>query len=356
MPIRVDLARTAPADAIGDARQQAFQRAMQTLLGKLVQGAVQSRLADGSFLVKVAGTTARMMLPPGTQAGVDVAMTLVAVHPRPTFQIGSGGSATTLAYAEAGPEDGLAAAQRSHAVAAGLLGKAAAATLLQPLAAGEPDPSISAAARAINTLLTRAHSKPNPPQAIIGATPLMAAASDPAQLAQALQDTIKHSGLFYESHVAEWAEGKRSLTELQREPQMQKQIAETDLAAAQLINLQLRTHEQDKVRWQGELWPGQKMEWDIDKDAPDGGEGEGDDGQANQPVWRSGVRFQFPLLGKVEASVVLIGSALHIQIRSDSVHSTAALRAQADTLQQSLAASGATLSSLSISGQADDAG
>jgi hypothetical protein len=363
MPMRADLTRTVPvgpvnaplpSEAIGDARQQSFQRAMQTLLGKSVQGAIQSRLTDGSFLVKVGGTSARMMLPPGAQAGTDVAMTLVALHPRPTFQISSG-NATTLAYAEAGPEDGLAATLRSNAIAAGLLGKAAAATLSQPLAAGEPDPSISDAARAINTLLTKAHSGPNLPQAIVGKTPLMASpAIDPAQLAQALQETLKHSGLFYESHVAEWAEGKRSLAELQREPQMQKQIAESDLANAQLINLQLRTHEQDKVRWQGELWPGQKMEWDIDKDAPDGGDG-GDDGAAAQPAWRSGVRFQFPSLGKVEASVVLVGSQLHIQIRADSVTSAAALRAQADTLQQSLQATGAALSSLSISEQADAA-
>lgn len=361
MPMQVDLTGTAPAgpsnktlpaDAIGDARQQAFQRAMQTLLGKSVQGAVQSRLNDGSFLVKVAGTSARMMLPPGAQVGADVAMTLVALNPRPTFQISSGDKPPTLAYAEAGPEDGLAL--RSNGVAAGLLGKAAAATLLQPLAAGEPDPSISDAARAINTLLARAHSRPNPPQAILGATPLMvASASAPAQLAQALQDAIKHSGLFYESHVAEWAEGKRSLADLQREPQMQKQIAETDLEAAQLINLQLRTHEQDKVRWQGELWPGQKMAWEIDKDAPDGDDGDDDD-RANEPVWRSGVRFQFPTLGKVEASVMLVGSQLHIQIRADSVHSADALRTQAGTLQQSLEASGAALSSLSIRGQADD--
>ena len=360
MPMQVDLTGTAPAgpsnktlpaDATGDARQQAFQRAMQTLLGKSVQGIVQSRLSDGSFLVKVAGTSARMMLPPGAQVGADVAMTLVALNPRPTFQISSGDKPPTLAYAEAGPEDGLAL--RSNGVAAGLPGKAAAATLLQPLAAGEPAPSISDAARAINMLLAKAHSRPNPPQAILGATPLMvASASDPAQLTQALQEAIKHSGLFYESHVAEWAEGKRSLADLQREPQMQKQITENDLAGAQLINLQLRTHEQDKVRWQGELWPGQKMAWEIDKDAPDGGGG--DDGQANEPVWRSGVRFQFPTLGKVEASVMLIGSQLHIQIRADSVHSAGALRTQAGTLQQSLEASGAALSSLSIREQADD--
>jgi hypothetical protein len=51
---------------------------------------------------------------------------------------------------------------------------------------------------------------------------------------------------------------------------------------------------------------------------------------------------------------MLVGSQLHIQIRADSVHSAGALRTQAGTLQQSLEASGAALSSLSIRGQADD--
>lgn len=351
MPMRADLTRTAPvnaprpSDALGDARQQAFQRAVQVLLGKSVQGAVQARLSDGSFLVKVAGTSARMMLPEGAQVGSDMKMTLVALNPRPTFQITDDGAASTLTYAEAGPED--AAALRSNALAASSLSKAGGATLLQTLAAGAPDPELSDAARTISTLLTKAQSGPNPLQSIVGAAPLMASPlAGTAQLAQALQDAIGRSGLFYESHVAEWAEGKRSLSDLLREPQMQKSMpgAEADLANAQLINLQLRTHEQDKVRWQGEAWPGQKMEWEIDKDAPGGNQ----DGEAAQPAWRSGVRFQFPLLGKVEASVMLVGGALHIQIQTDTADSAAALRAQAGMLQQSLEASGAALASLAI--------
>jgi hypothetical protein len=38
----------------------------------------------------------------------------------------------------------------------------------------------------------------------------------------ALRDAVASSGLFYESHVAEWAEGKRPLASLLLEPQMQK--------------------------------------------------------------------------------------------------------------------------------------
>lgn len=89
------------AEALGDARQEAFQRSLHTLLGQSFKGEVLSKLADGSFLVKVAGTAARMMLPAGAQVGAEVPLTLVALSPRPTFQIGgaqSGAVPPALVY------------------------------------------------------------------------------------------------------------------------------------------------------------------------------------------------------------------------------------------------------------------
>src|SRR4051812_39685984 len=74
---------------VGDARQEQFQRSLAGLIGQSVQAEVMSRLTDGSFLVKVADTAARMMLPPGAQVGQRVPLTLVSVSPRPTFQITS---------------------------------------------------------------------------------------------------------------------------------------------------------------------------------------------------------------------------------------------------------------------------
>jgi hypothetical protein len=340
MAIRTDFTATAPTGAISDPRQQNFQRSLQNLLGKSVQGEVQSRLSDGSFLVKVAGTSARMMLPAGTQAGTEVKMMLVALTPRPTFQISSGNQALpTLAYSEASAPNELSLL-RSQA--------STRATALAPDLPGTGDePSLSNAARAIGVVLARTQGA-SAPQAIIGKTPLIAdSVPDPAQLAASLQDTISRSGLFYESHLALWAQGKRSLSELQQEPQMRTAMRSDDgeLAAAQLINLQLRTQEQDTVRWQGQAWPGTPMEWEIAKDAPQGGQ---PDNSPEPTPWRSGMRFQFPLLGEVSASVVLTGSALHIQIQAGSDQSLTALRAEAGALQQSLEAAGMPLASLAI--------
>ncbi|CDG81904.1 flagellar hook-length control protein FliK [Janthinobacterium agaricidamnosum] len=367
------------ADTVGDTRQVDFQRALQGLTGKLMQGQVMARLGDGSFIVRVAGTPARMLLPSGAQVGSEVPLTLVAVNPRPTFQVGTRdpGSSVTLTYAEAQNDNEAAPADaksgqtaqagtaqtgaRATSLAATLLGKAP-LTPSGQLAGFDndaPAPELSKAGRAITSVLTQAQSVPGAPLAIIGKAPLVVPPVNTTQLAQTLHDTVERSGLFYESHVAEWAEGKRSLQSLMAEPQMQKALQGemakamqgTDLASAQLINLQLLTHEQGRVVWHGEAWPGQRMEWEIDQDGQHGGQQEAsDDGE--QAAWRSGVRFRFPMLGEVSASVTLVGGRVHIQMQTATPDSAATLRQHAAALEKSLDAAGAPLSSLTISGQA----
>lgn len=82
--------------------------------------------------------------------------------------------------------------------------------------------SFSAAARAIADLLQRF---PAPSSAIAPAVPLLVEAPGEvpaaALIAARLQQSIQHSGLFYESHVARWFRGELPLEALRREPQMQ---------------------------------------------------------------------------------------------------------------------------------------
>jgi hypothetical protein len=263
-------------------------------------------------------------------------------------------------------------AGRATTLAATLLGKAplTPAEQLPPLSTNTSPATLSAAARALTSALTSAYPTPGVPVTIQGKVPLSAGgAPEPAQLSQRLQQALGDSGLFYESHVAEWAAGQRPLQDLQREPQMQRQaqaaaqspadnIAKAqsgpDLSAAQMINQQLHTQEQGKLHWQGEAWPGQPMQWRVERDTGDGGgkprSGRDEDGAA--PVWRSGVRFRFPLLGKVGANVTMVGDQVHIQVLSGSEDTAGTLRAWAGQLQEALAAAGAPLASLTI--QAED--
>ncbi|MGB9988703.1 flagellar hook-length control protein FliK [Massilia sp. SM-13] len=460
-----------PAPSLADPRQAAFQRALQPLVGQSLNGQVLAKMDDGSFLVRVADTNARMVLPGGTEVGAELPMTLVSVQPRPTFQVGSqpvqasavftpsaqqapaapgtpaaapapaadnsallpsqaqprpgtlpqagqpapaappatqppaaaqggmpanplaagaqnvplpgaagglrGGPPAAIAGDGAGPDaapPGSAAANRPLSTAAALLSKAplTPAEQLPELGRNAPQATLSPAARAIANVLSTAYTAPGVPVTINGKTPLVAGgAPDPEQLSAGLHRALGDSGLFYESHVAEWAQGKRPLQDLAREPQMQRLAQQQasagnealaklaggpDLSAAQMINQQLHTHEQARVQWQGEAWPGQPMQWEVRREQQEQQSGGGQDEAASEPVWRSGVRFRFPLLGKVSANVTLAGGQVHLQVESGSDDTAATLRAWAGVLQQAMEAAGAPLSSLSIQAEGGNDG
>src|SRR5947208_2850477 len=91
------LAAASPLVPVGDPRQQAFQRALAGQLGQTLPAAVLARLDDGSYLVRVADMAARMPLPAGTEPGTQLPLTLVALQPRPTFQVGTSQGAPVFA-------------------------------------------------------------------------------------------------------------------------------------------------------------------------------------------------------------------------------------------------------------------
>nr|WP_308700804.1 flagellar hook-length control protein FliK [Pseudoduganella umbonata] len=336
------------------------------MVGKTVPGEVLAKIPDGSYLVRVADTNARMMLPGGTQVGAQVALNVVAAHPRPLLQVGTEQAQPATVYTP--PGGASAASSRPMSAAAVLLNKAPliAADQLPTLDHTSAQATLSPAARAIASALTQAYTAPGAPVTIHGKHPLAAAgAPDPARVETALKNVLGESGLFYESHVAEWAEGKRSLQELAREPQMQRMTQQgssealaramggPDLSAAQMINLQLHAQEQGKVQWHGEAWPGQKMQWEVEREENDGRSRGGRDEADGQPVWRSGARFSLPLLGNVAASVTLVGDQVHVTLQSGTEESADDLRAWSGMLQRALEAAGTPLSSLSIGADAE---
>ena len=365
-----------PTDALADPRQQALQRALAPHLGKTLQGAVLARLGDGSYLVNVAATAARMRLPAGAQVGAEVPLRLVALQPRATFQVGAG-AASSLALTEAGPPlpEGLDAASAPLAYQEGAAAQAAtgrtplaraAALLAQALPPGADlasggeagEASLSPAGKAIGGVLAAAQRADAPLTALIGRAPLAGApGAPPAQIAAALQQALAGSGLFYESHVAQWAQGKRALAELAAEPQMQQaregaRPSAADPATAQFINLQLATHEQAQLAWQGQAWPGQPLHLEIGRDTPGREQGEQDEAQG---AWHSRLRLRFPHLGEIDARLVLVGDRLHLHLGTDIDASSALLRQHTDALAAALDAAGTKLASLAIgTGEAGD--
>ena len=160
---------------------------------------------------------------------------------------------------------------------------------------------------------------------------------------------MEKSGLFYESHVAEWARGGRSQAELAAEPQARGMAPPSDPATAQLINLQLNAHEQARVAWQGQLWPGQELHWEIERDAPDaqhdGADGDGDAARS----WQSSLTLRFGALGEVAAKVVLSGGQLHVRLDAPE-SARALLEGGRGRLAEALDAAGTPLNTLAIHG------
>ena len=337
-PVRPALA----PERAGDPRLDALQRTLATMLGSKVPVSVLSRLGDGSFVVRVLDTPVRMQLPPGTQPGAELTMKVLAASPQPTFLLGD----ATLHGAPA-PQG----AQASSLAAA----IAAASSPLSHTGGQNDAADLSPAARLLAQVLHSAAGDgaagARDTAAVTGAAPLLSqGAPDPAQLAGKLAQAIAKSGLFYESHVAEWAEGKRPLGELMQEPQARSApgTAPTDPASARMINMQLASHEQGQVVWQGQLAPGQPFEWKVARQQDDRAGGE----DRQEPAWQSGLRLRFALLGDIEASVSLRGSQVRIDLRA-ALDAVGALRAGAPRLQDALAAAGAELASLRIDGRED---
>jgi len=342
--------------ALGNSADESADRLSRLDVGQQFSAKILSRLSDGTFLLSIADTNMRVALPNGGNVGDTLLLTLLNTSPRPSFSLDAQGDAVA-----------------------------------EPAA-------LSSAGRLIADIL--AASKPGDTAAgLVGKIPLTATPGGSAsQLAAALHDTLAFSGLFYESHVGQWADGKRTLTDLLREPQakagtgagaantgegaaesgakpgtavlntaeLSPQVMQTrrnlmeyfsaaplpltpdhalDPGLTQLVSLQLNVLEQQKVQWQGEVWPGQQMSWQVNRD---------DDAEAhvtnepNRQHWQSIVSFTLPSLGLVRATIDLTGNQVQINVRTDSDQTAAMLRQHGAGLANALDAAGSVLEGLTI--------
>lgn len=105
-----------------------------------------------------------------------------------------------------------------------------------------PEAELSVAARVISAVLADLETDAGPVRGTAPAWPSQQAPSAPA-LASALSQTVAHSGLFYESHLVDFASGSRTLAQMLEEPQARwatplaaQRAAEPAAAAALPVN------------------------------------------------------------------------------------------------------------------------
>ncbi|MBK4736357.1 flagellar hook-length control protein FliK [Noviherbaspirillum pedocola] len=337
-PILGQVSQIAPARAVaalGDTGGESLRRLMGLEVGKAFAAQVLSRLPGGEYLVGIAGTVAKMALPQGAAVGDALSLTLIGREPRPVFLL---------------PNDAAPAAGATF----------------------------SPAAQLIDSLMRQERG-----DAVIARSPLLAdtaAAQEAAPpLADALRTALEHSGLFYESHVAQWAAGQRTMEALLREPQMQMQSAISNAAAnaaagvgalvdpssadsalanasiasqaapdaAMLAAMQLDTLDSHRVAWQGELFPGQPLHWEV-RAEDEGTSARQESGGTPERAWHSAIRIDLPELGAVEARLALRGNRLQLQVDAADIDAADTMRRAGASLATALEAAGITVEGLTV--------
>ncbi|ALM83170.1 flagellar hook-length control protein FliK [Bordetella sp. N] len=236
---------------------------------------------------------------------------------------------------------------------------------------------------------------------------LPGAGPQPAQLAQALKQTLQQSGLFYESHLADMAFGQRDAAELAREPQARlnpdvmprinpagenRSLLADNLRfglpttsapmtlqadgqpthgtavtwsgsqpgtapstppgihpdAALVVRQQLEVFANQTLAWEGSAWQGAPMWWEVRREQDDSIPG-GNPVEAGQS-WATRVVLNLPRLGTVEVRMNLAGDQLVMNIVAPE--SDAEISQAGSVLRQRMHAAGLTLSDLTVAAHA----
>ncbi len=268
-----------------------------------------------------------------------------------------------------------------------------------------PFARFSTAAQLIGQLLP-AEGEAAPAAQLNRGQPLLAQApqsqAGAAQLAPTLARAVIQSGLFYEAHQAQWLAGRLPLAQLLQEPQGQRSApAAFQLAAGErpvtagsilqalqggtekfgaggtappttaattaaanaaqsaahtslarlvaedlrpLVQQQLEAFATQRLAWQGEVWPQQRMDWEIewDEQRAAGGDAEG------KSNWRTALSLTTPRLGQVDAALQLTASGVRIVLAAAESSSATDLRAAAPRLVEALAAAGVPLQEFQV--------
>lgn len=268
--------------------------------GQKFQATVQAQLAPGIFKVQVADQVLQLQLPATIRSGDTITLQVVSLLPRLTFNMAA--SANPLSTS-----DQLSAAAR-------LLSS----LTQQPLEKGFVRPASSA------PLWTGTTQFP-----------------DTTELAGKLHSALSQSGLFYESHQAQWVAGTRNTAQLLQEPQnhpaervrialglndiSNQTTRAEDISNGKerssilgipdhllpLVQQQLNALETRQVQWQGQIWAHQEMDWQIREEgsrSPEDTEGR---------HWVTQINLNLPNLGEVTATLRFAGTGVSLTLDAD---------------------------------------
>jgi len=195
------------------------------------------------------------------------------------------------------------------------------------------------------------------------------AKQQPAETAQTLKNNVSQSGLFYESHLKEWLDGRHNLSQVQQEPQsrllskLNEDLASHDSRSntasasslsprtvapelANLVQRQLDIVENQQLQLNGYAWPGQPMQLQIQQEHTN--ERTGSLGADEVGVWSTSLSLKLPALGGVAARVRLVGQNVQVSFVAEEDEASGLIQQHAEQLQTGMAAAGLTLANLVV--------
>lgn len=338
---------------------QAQQLAGQTVLAQVVKGG-----PDGEAVLEYGGTEIPVKLPPGKMltAGELITVNFALGEKREsgnTRETGATRKTTDIRnlLVSDGEQDNADADSpsfvdklSSSARLIGFLDRVTDRTTTLPANTLRSVSQLIETARNLREGITP--NEPNTSSKALSKTDLGTLARDiSGPLAKQVSSAIENSGLFYESHLKEWANGQRTKEQLALEPQSkfdaQQVISEKSIdpaalnQAVKMVTTQLATLDQNRIALalsgllerpvQVEIQPDDKP---PEKDEPSAAEG--------VRPWIAKLKLDMAQLGELEVRVRMLGSRCDVSMKADPA-SKQALDAHWREFQDALNLKGLTL-------------
>ena len=277
--------------------QQRSGSQLQMNPGQQVKAEILATLPDNLYLARIAGDTYKLEIPLNVRPGETMEMTFVTGEPRLTFE------------------------------------------MTRPQTAGE-SVQLSTMGKWLSGAVKGAGPIPTPQQPLLE-SPAQAA----TLLAPRLKAAVGQSGLFYESHLAQWAAGEMQLEEVLLEPQArlsraladdaegteEKAAAEyADSSTLPYIKEQLQMLHSGVFAWSGQAWPGQDMNLAVSARESAPGESE----------IEATLSLALQRLGGIEAKVRFTVEGLFLDFVCERPGAAAVLKSGGDRLRSTLTSSG----------------
>ncbi|GAB4476816.1 MAG: hypothetical protein OHK0044_22870 [Burkholderiaceae bacterium] len=284
-----------------------------------------SQLVADLRAIAAAGDEAILVLPPGAGAArIDAGMRQLAIPAtlRDALLAAIGARATTRGPAQMAP----VAVQPPGAAQAAAVEAGAAARAWAIGAQASAAAAVALAGSGAARTVGRSIEGDRAAVPVVFSQPLIAAPEPTAPVptvAERLRSTLERSGLFFESHLAQWARGSRSDEAIAGEL-LQVRLAEGQIAPAARVAAQLHALQEQAVVLHGPAWPGQPATLEIARERAGADRFDAEDGAS--PVFDATLALDLPRLGKVVARLRLSGETVAATFES----------ARADTLTAAL--------------------